>query len=57
MFIGPTPPDRITYILVSGLLNIADKQHAFSDIIYETLWNYGRCLTQLMESFNSKRLY
>ncbi|KAG1141414.1 hypothetical protein G6F38_008437 [Rhizopus arrhizus] len=51
---GPTPPDRITYILVSGLLNIADKQQAFSDIIYETLWNYGRCLTQLMESFNKE---
>ncbi|KAI9260781.1 hypothetical protein BY458DRAFT_258098 [Sporodiniella umbellata] len=50
---GPTPSDCITFSLVSGLLSIADKRSEYSDIIYETLWNYGRCIIELMET-NSK---
>ncbi|CEG79179.1 Putative Phosphatidylinositol 4-kinase stt4 [Rhizopus microsporus] len=47
---GPTPPDSATFSLVSGLLCIADKHSDYSDIIYETLWNYGRYTIQLMET-------
>lgn len=46
--IGPPPSDTITYSLVAGLLEIADKQPDHYDTIVDTLWNYGRFIIQLM---------
>ncbi|KAI8079556.1 uncharacterized protein B0P05DRAFT_541070 [Gilbertella persicaria] len=47
---GVTPPDHVTYSIVSGLLAIAHQQAELIDIIYESLWHYGRCLIELMET-------
>jgi phosphatidylinositol 4-kinase len=52
--IGPTPPDRITYTLVSGLLEIAFKRKDLTQVIHTTLWNYGRTIIQLMETVDGK---
>ncbi|KAI9473755.1 MAG: hypothetical protein EXX96DRAFT_316861 [Benjaminiella poitrasii] len=47
---GSTPPDNITYNIVSGLIDIAHQRTELSDKIYETLWNYGKCIIGLMEA-------
>jgi phosphatidylinositol 4-kinase len=52
--IGSTTPDIVTYNLVSGLLEIAYYRSEFTEKIHETLWNYGRCIINLMDSCSSK---
>lgn len=55
--IGSTLPDNVTFTLVSGLLCIAHQRDQVSSIIYETLWNYGKTIIELMEAADSKTPY
>jgi hypothetical protein len=52
--IGYTTPDIVTYNLISGLLEIAFQRSEYEEIIYETLWNYGRCIIDLIDTSSSK---
>ncbi|KAI7889363.1 uncharacterized protein EV154DRAFT_284863 [Mucor mucedo] len=52
---GYTTPDSTTYTLISGLLDLAFQQPELEEIIYKTLWNYGRCIIDLINTSNSKR--
>ncbi|KAI9473410.1 MAG: hypothetical protein EXX96DRAFT_304862 [Benjaminiella poitrasii] len=45
---GPPPSDIITYCLVAGLLEIGDKCPEVYQQINQTLWNYIKCIIQLM---------
>ncbi|KAI9262886.1 hypothetical protein EDC94DRAFT_88967 [Helicostylum pulchrum] len=45
---GPPPSDTITYSLVAGLLEIADKQPEHYSEIINTLWDYGKFIIQLL---------
>ncbi|KAL7310917.1 Phosphatidylinositol 4-kinase stt4 [Mucor circinelloides] len=46
---GSTLPDNVTYSLVSGLLEIAHQRSELREKIYSTLWNYGKCIINLMD--------
>lgn len=46
--VGPPPSDTITYSLVAGLLEIADKCPEHYEKIIGTLWKYAECIIQLM---------
>lgn len=54
---GTTTPDNVTYSLVYGLLNIAHQRPEHADLIYETLWSYGRCIIDLIDTYNNSKLY
>ncbi|KAI9340342.1 hypothetical protein BD770DRAFT_218479 [Pilaira anomala] len=50
---GTTTPDNVTYNLVYGLLNIAHQRPEHAELIYETLWSYGRCIIDLIDTYNN----
>lgn len=52
--VGSTLPDNVTFILVSGLLDIAHQRNEVANIIYETLWDFGKTIINLMEESDSK---
>ncbi|KAI7904651.1 uncharacterized protein BX663DRAFT_324170 [Cokeromyces recurvatus] len=51
---GSTTPDSLTYSLVFGLLDIAYQHSELADKIYETLWNYGKCIIDLVETTDTE---
>lgn len=51
---GSTLPDNVTYSLVSGLLDIAHQRSELKENIYNTLWNYGKCIISLMDTTNKE---
>lgn len=53
MTAGSTLPDTVTYSLVSGLLEVAHQCSELREPIYSTLWNYGKCIIQLMDEMDN----
>lgn len=57
LLIEPTLPDSLTFSIVSGLLDIAHQLTELQENIYQTLWNYARCIISLTEATDSKNTY